>query len=157
MRRNALVFALAGVAVAVTAWTLVPARTDAPTPAPATAPAVATHSSNPAPTASQPVGAVGYVARLDGSGHVITGPEAAAPDADFNAEMAKSINTSSEGLKQVPMPGGGYKVDLQGRFMSAYVATKDAKGKLVVPCLTNENDVRAFEAKSAADKAARKE
>jgi hypothetical protein len=156
MRRNALVFALAGVAVAVAAWTLVPARPGAPTkPAPVTAPAVATQTSSTATNAGAPV-AAGYVVRLDGNGKLSTDPQSVS-DAEFNTEMAKMINTSSEGLQPETLSNGALKINLQGRFMSASVATTDAHGKVIVPCLTNENDVKAFEKTGAADQAARKE
>src|SRR5689334_12562305 len=71
--------------------------------------------------------------------------------------LEKAMNTSSEGLTQETLPGGIVKVNLQGRFATTMVATKDANGKVVVPCLTNENDVKAFEKTSAAPTAARKE
>jgi hypothetical protein len=155
MRRNAPVFALAGVAIAVTAWTLVPARTGAPTPsATATAPAVAT-TTPPALAATGTPASAGYVVHLDGNGKLVTEPQAVA-DADFDRQMEKMINTSSDGLQQVTLPNGAVKIDLQGRFQSAMTARKDADGKLYVPCLTNENDVKAFE-KSGASDAARKE
>jgi len=157
MRRNALVFALAGVAIAVAVWTLVPARTDAPTQsATVTAPAVATPPPSTASGSHMPAASAGYVVHLDGAGRVVTDPQAVS-DAGFNAEVAKMINTSGEGLQQVTLPNGAVKIDLQGRFMSASVATTDAHGKVVVPCLTNENDVKAFEKTSAATTAARKE
>ena len=156
MRRNAPVFALAGVAIAVAAWTLVPARTDAPTSTTtATAPAVATTTPLATAATSTPA-AAGYVVHLDGTGKVITDPQAVS-DAGFNAEMAKSINTSGDGLQQVTLPNGAVKMDLQGRFMDAAVATVDANGKVIVPCLSNENDVKAFEKTRAAARAARKE
>jgi hypothetical protein len=151
MKRNALLISLAGVAIALAAWKIVPAGTRASA---TTAPPVTTRSSSS--STAMPVGAAGYVVHLDGNGKMVTEPQAA-PDADFNREIEKSINTSSEGLQQVTLPNGAVKMDLQGRFMSAYVATRDANGKVVAPCLTNENDVKAFEKTSAATQAARKE
>jgi hypothetical protein len=157
MRRNALVFALAGVTVAAAAWTLVPARTDLPTHASiVTAPAVATRNTSTPNGSTMPAGRGGYVVHVDSNGKIDTRPQTVS-DADFNAQMAKMINTSVEGLQPVKLPDGTLKFDLQGRFMSASVATMDKHGKVVVPCLTNENDVKAFEKTSAADHAARKE
>lgn len=152
MKRNALLIPLAGVAIALAAWKIVPAgtRTSATT-APRTTASTAVSSNT-----VMPAGAAGYVVHLDGNGKMVTDPQAVS-DAQFNAEMAKMINTSSEGLQQVTLPDGTVKVDLQGRFQSASVATRDAHGKVVIPCLSNENDVQAFEKTSAADQAARKE
>jgi hypothetical protein len=142
MRRNALVFAFAGVAIAVVA------HSDSPTHLTTTAQTTANMTQTPV--------AAGYIVHLDGNGKMVTGPQAVS-DARFNAELEKSMNTSSEGLTQETLPGGIVKVNLQGRFATTMVATKDANGKVVVPCLTNENDVKAFEKTSAAPTAARKE
>ena len=45
----------------------------------------------------------------------------------------------AEGLWQEPLPGGGYRVDLQGRFVSATVATLDAEGRLTTRCVEAED------------------
>jgi hypothetical protein len=152
MRRNAPIFTLAGVVIAAAAWTLVPAKTGVPMHPNVTA-AVQTP---PAPAGTgMPAASAGYVVHLDGSGKVVTDPQAVS-DADFNRALEKMFNTSSEGLQQVTLPNGMVSLNVQGRFMTAMVATKDATGKVTIPCLTNENDVKAFEA-SAASQAARKE
>ena len=43
-----------------------------------------------------------------------------------------ALSTSHEGLVEVPsaLPGGGVKLDLQGRFQSPLIATIDATGKV---------------------------
>lgn len=43
----------------------------------------------------------------------------------------QGLNTSDQGLVEVPgsQPGGGIKVDLQGRFQSPLVGTVDGSGK----------------------------
>jgi hypothetical protein len=45
-----------------------------------------------------------------------------------------ALSTSSEGLVETPspVPGGGVKLDLQGRFRSPLIATRDAKGKVTI-------------------------
>jgi hypothetical protein len=45
-----------------------------------------------------------------------------------------ALSTSSEGLVETlsPVPGGGVKVDLQGRFRSPLIATQDAEGKITI-------------------------
>jgi hypothetical protein len=43
-----------------------------------------------------------------------------------------ALSTSHEGLVEVPspVPGGGFKIDLQGRFQSSLFFTIDANGKV---------------------------
>jgi hypothetical protein len=60
------------------------------------------------------------------------------PPASPPPPMEQSFNRSHEGLVAVPntaVPGGGVKVDLQGRFRSHFIATKDAEGNVSVYCL----------------------
>jgi hypothetical protein len=49
-------------------------------------------------------------------------------------QLQNALSTSHQGLTESPnpVPGGGVKVDLQGRFQSPLVATIDANGKLKV-------------------------
>lgn len=51
-------------------------------------------------------------------------------------KLLDSTSTSAQGLVQVlsPVPGGGFMVNLQGRFMSAAVATVDKNGKISIDC-----------------------
>ena len=52
---------------------------------------------------------------------------------------------SHQGLTAVPntaVPGGGIKLDSQGRFRSHFVATKDADGKVSVRCLPEHEQSR---------------
>ena len=54
------------------------------------------------------------------------------------APTERAFDHSHQGLMVVPntaVPGGGVKLDLQGRFRSHFVATKDADGKVSVRCL----------------------
>ena len=52
--------------------------------------------------------------------------------------QAQSFNTSTEGLVEVPsaVPGGGYMVDLQGRFQHSLTVTIDANGAHFSSCTT---------------------
>jgi len=158
MKRNALVIVLAGAAIAVAAWRLAPAvglGEHSQVPAPTGAAVV---SNAPAPAKTRvPAASAGYVVHFDDKGQIVEGVSPQA-QAEFNAELNAAINTSSEGLveKAIPAAGGGTMVDLQGRFQSAATATRDKDGNLVVPCLTNEADVRAFTSAIAADNAAKK-
>jgi hypothetical protein len=49
-------------------------------------------------------------------------------------QFLNSLSTSHQGLVETPsaVPGGGVKVDLQGRFQSPMIATVDANGKLKI-------------------------
>ncbi|HET6349399.1 MAG TPA: hypothetical protein VFH88_09995 [Candidatus Krumholzibacteria bacterium] len=151
MKRNVPLITLACAVVALAAWQLAPTRAsqhaanESPTPARVATTPVATPASN-----------AGYTVHLDPSGQIVdqVTPE---QQAEFNTELNQMINTSQEGLVEQAVPAGGYKVDLQGRFENASAATVDASGKVTVPCLTNENDVRAFEKTTAANDAAKKE
>ena len=67
----------------------------------------------------------------------VTGELTAAPDQSASPlqapaiSLSRSLSRSSDGLVQV-QTGDGVKVDLQGRFMSARVATLAADGSIVV-------------------------
>lgn len=52
--------------------------------------------------------------------------------------QAQPFNTSTEGLVEVPsaVPGGGYMVDLQGRFQHTLTVTIDANGAHFSSCTT---------------------
>jgi hypothetical protein len=152
MKRIALVIIIAGGVVALAAWQLAPGDSAHATIRSAHSPVAQTASATPTPYNN-----AGYVVHFDEHGNIV---EEVSPqsEAEFNAQLNEVINTSSEGLveKASPAPGGGTMVDLQGRFQSAATATVDKNGKVVVPCLTNEADVRAFTSATAADHAAKK-
>ncbi len=58
---------------------------------------------------------------------------AAAVDRAIVAEwLAAASSTSSEGLVEFALPGGGFGVDLQGRFQTAIVATLAVDGRVVL-------------------------
>lgn len=60
------------------------------------------------------------------------------PPASPPPPVEQSFHRSHEGLVAVPntaVPGGGVKVDLQGRFRSHFIATKDAEGNVSVHCV----------------------
>jgi hypothetical protein len=153
MKRIALVIIIAGGVVALAAWQLAPGDSAQATMRSSTVAPVAQTSS----ATSTPYNNAGYVVHFDQNGKIV---EEVSPqsEAEFNAQLNEVINTSQEGLVQKanPVPGGGTMIDLQGRFQSAATATVDKNGKVVVPCLTNEADVRAFTSATAADHAAKK-
>lgn len=64
--------------------------------------------------------------------------------------QAQPFNTSTEGLVEVPsaVPGGGYMVDLQGRFQHTLTVTIDANGAHFSSCTTTP-DAKAAPASGA--------
>jgi len=44
-------------------------------------------------------------------------------------------NTSSEGLQEYPLEGGGYGMDLQGRFQGVFLARPRSDGSMEVKCV----------------------
>ncbi len=59
-------------------------------------------------------------------------------DTSTAATAERAFSRSHQGLVEVPntaVPGGGAVLDLQGRFRSHFIATKDADGKLSVRCV----------------------
>jgi hypothetical protein len=60
--------------------------------------------------------------------------------ATTTAPPERSFSRSHEGLTAVhsDVPGGGIRLDLQGRFRSHFIATKDADGKVSIHCLPTE-------------------
>ena len=92
------------------------------------------------PGASEPAlngAAAGMVVYFDpATGRIVENPSPTAIK-QLAAALAPAVSTSDEGLVEVPgqVPGGGVKVDLQGRFQNTVVATVDENGKLSAPCV----------------------
>lgn len=67
------------------------------------------------------------------TGQLIQAPPQQAPTGALSLSPAeqRAFSTSSQGLVETPssVPGGGYKLDLQGRFQSAIMATVGPDGK----------------------------
>ena len=61
------------------------------------------------------------------------------PQAALPVQAQNELNTSSEGLREVPgkTKSGGVKVHLQGRFRSAVSASLDSNGLLTKRCETD--------------------
>ncbi len=91
-----------------------------------------------AQTAPAPVRAAGMRVYKDPQTGEITGtPPATSP----TTAMERPLSRSDEGLVAVPntaVPGGGVKVDLQGRFRSHFIATKDDEGNVSVRCVPEQ-------------------
>jgi hypothetical protein len=79
----------------------------------------------------------GMILNIDSAGKFSHG----APQAsDLRAAMGDALSTSSEGLIEVksPVAGGGYTVELQGRFQNAMMIQVDQNGNATAPCLSGQ-------------------
>jgi len=74
-----------------------------------------------------------YVDPLTGRRTSNPAPEQRAAQATRDRENP-AFNTSSEGLREESLPGGGVIVHLDGRFQSAVVVRRGADGKLQQVC-----------------------
>jgi len=62
------------------------------------------------------------------TGAILGQPAPGATPLPLSPEVSEALSTSSAGLVSVPLPGGGFMIDLQGRFQSPMMATIDAYG-----------------------------
>jgi hypothetical protein len=85
--------------------------------------------------AAVPEGQAGMVVYIDPQTGVIRpDPAPGTVPLQLTPQDANSARTDHEGLVSVPsaVPGGGNKVDLQGRFQSPLIGTIDANGKVTI-------------------------
>ena len=81
-----------------------------------------------------PAFSAGQILNLDPDGKFSTAQHAS----DVQLQLGEAASQSSEGLVEVKNParGGGYIVNLQGRFQQAMTINMDADGKVIsAPCL----------------------
>lgn len=71
------------------------------------------------------------------TGEILAQPVPGGQPLTLSPEEQNAASTSHEGLVEVPAPGGGYMLDLQGRFQNPLAATIDASGRLRVQHLPN--------------------
>jgi hypothetical protein len=66
------------------------------------------------------------------TGAVIPAPAPGTAPLELSAQERNALSTSHEGLTEVQssVPGGGYSIDLQGRFQSPLTATIGPDGKV---------------------------
>lgn len=62
------------------------------------------------------------------------------PSGVLSPSMREALSDSSEGLVEVPWRRGGVKVDLKGRYQSAFVATVDENGVVYTECISHVPD-----------------
>lgn len=87
------------------------------------------------PTLKSPAFSAGQVLTLDASGKITN----ATPQmSGLRAGLGEALSTSTEGLVEVKSPGsgGGYMVNLQGRFQNAMTIAVDENGTVSAPCIT---------------------
>jgi hypothetical protein len=84
-------------------------------------------------SAAVPEGASGMIIHIDPrTGELRKTPAPGAVPLQLSPQEQNAFSTSHQGLVQVPslVPGGGVKLDLQGRFQSPLVVTIDPDGKV---------------------------
>jgi hypothetical protein len=80
-------------------------------------------------------GDAGMIVYIDPStGAVLSAPAPGAQPLRLTPAERNALSTSHAGLVQVPssVPGGGVKLDLQGRFQSPFIAVVGADGTATV-------------------------
>lgn len=83
----------------------------------------------PVAAAEVPEAAGGIVVYIDPvTGAILQAPAPGGTALPLTSTFLQELSTSSAGLDQVRLPGGGVIVDLQGRFQSPLIATIDANG-----------------------------
>jgi hypothetical protein len=85
--------------------------------------------------AAVPGSAPGMMIHVDPkTGAILKGPAPGSVPFQMSPELQNALSTSHQGLAEVPSPapGGGVKVDLQGRFRSPLVGTVDADGNVKI-------------------------
>lgn len=88
---------------------------------------------DPPPVAPAAQGSAGITVYKDPkTGRFVPVPQEGA--AELSKALGDALSTSQEGLVEVPAPGGGFMVDLRGRFQSATMATVAADGTVTVHC-----------------------
>lgn len=72
----------------------------------------------------------------------------AAQAADIRTVLGDAVSQSSEGLveEKSPVKGGGYRIDLQGRFQNAQTLTIDVNGKITASSCVPAAEVPATSA-----------
>ena len=85
------------------------------------------------PAAAVPGGGAGVMIYIDPkTGRLLKEPAPGTVPLAVSPALDNARSTSHQGLVEVPspVPGGGVKLDLQGRFQSPLIGTIDADGKV---------------------------
>jgi hypothetical protein len=84
---------------------------------------------------TEPGGTPGMVIYVDPqTGAFVKEPAPGTVPVQLTPQLRQALSTSHQGLFETPspLPGGGFKLDLQGRFQNPLFATIDADGTLRV-------------------------
>jgi len=95
----------------------------------------------PAPEGAAPAAITGSAQRayLDpDTGRLLRQPPPGAPVMTLSPEELNMLSTSDTGLVEIPLPDGGYMLDLQGRFRHMAVATVADDGTIVIQDVAGE-------------------
>jgi hypothetical protein len=102
-------------------------------------PREATDANAAAPPVEQPGaasgGAPGMIIHIDPkTGAILKAPAPGSVPLPMTPGLQNALSTSHQGLMEVPgpVPGGGVKLDLQGRFRSPLVGTVDPDGNVTI-------------------------
>jgi hypothetical protein len=106
-------------------------------------PAIVTGQSQdtPAPEGGAPAEITGSAQRVyldPDTGRLLRKPPPGAPVITLSPEEFNMLSTSDAGLVEVPLPDGGYMLDLQGRFRHMAVATVADDGSIVIQEVSGE-------------------
>jgi hypothetical protein len=97
-----------------------------------------------APKAEKPgVGQAGLVVVRDAATGELRAPEGNELQA-LEGQMRSMFSDSAEGLKEYPLPGGGFGMNLEGRFQSVAVARVGANGKVEWTCAESARQAAKF-------------
>ena len=81
--------------------------------------------------AQPPADAAGMTVYIDPqTGAILRQPAPGSVPLRLSPLEQNAVSTSHRGLVEVPVPGGGYKLDHQGRFQTPLIATVGADGKV---------------------------
>ena len=97
------------------------------------APASAQNATPNSPGQPAPAGTSGIIVHIDPqTGAILKEPAPGTVPLQLTPKETAAMSTSHEGLAEVPsaVPGGGVKVDLQGRFRSPLIANVGPDGKV---------------------------
>lgn len=94
-------------------------------------PALADEVAQQKPQAAPAPSSQGMTIHLDPqTGKILPSPAPGSATLQLSPEDQNRMSTSSDGLTERPAPGGGFIVDLKGRFQSPLMATVGPDGKV---------------------------
>lgn len=99
----------------------------------ASAPSQTASAEKSVPSHVDTTGVAGMVMQIDpATGKVREGEALSTSNLPLSPQEQNAASTSSAGLVEVPAPGGGTMIDLQGRFQAPLVATIGPDGKMTM-------------------------